>query len=640
MKKSRLIAAVLILLAISLMTVSAKARPETFRTTDREVSLILPRLERNVSRFRNSLNLALVQGRIDQTRPQNDINSFNPAFENAIDQFRDRFTHSGAVAADVQNILQKASLVDGFMTRNRLNAEVRIDWTAVRSDLNAMANAYGITWQWNQQTSLPVNAKRSSQPSDDGVNLLVQRIDTGGDTFRSSLTSAFVESKYGQSTSEGNMNDAVRRFKNATDQLRNQLDAGHPVAAYVKRLLALAQPIDVYMSKNRLTTRAQNDWSTLRTDLDTLSAVYSVAGNLQNSSSPQTGYTPNHGLTGTYRLDSSRSDNPRELAARATRNLYANERQDVYDDIMERLESPEMLTIERHGITVAIASSLAPQATFEADGRERQEQLASGRSRQVSATLHGKQLLISWNGYKDNDSNVTFDASGDDHSLRVRRQVYSDRLTQPVVVDSVYERTADVAQWNVYNRSLPVLGGTLSGSAELFLREGQTLVAVLNEDLTTKRAKQGDRFTMTVLQPGEYEGAVIEGTVGSINQGGRLTGRSGMALTFDTIRLQTSQTYRLAGFLTSVRTLNGDIVKIDNEGSAQGDNQITQPVQRAGIGTPVGAIIGAIAGGGTAAAIGAIVDATGGAGSVYVQGKDDLDLPRGTEITIRTGAPR
>jgi hypothetical protein len=110
---------------------------------------------------------------------------------------------------------------------------------------------------------------------------------------------------------------------------------------------------------------------------------------------------------------------------------------------------------------MTIASSLAPQSTFEADGRERQEQLSNGRWTKVTATLRGEQLVVSSNGYKENDFNVTFDASENDRSLRVRRQIYSDRLTQPVVVDSVYDRTSDVAQWSIYNDSRPVLGNAV-----------------------------------------------------------------------------------------------------------------------------------------------------------------------------------
>ena len=75
----------------------------------------------------------------------------------------------------------------------------------------------------------------------------------------------------------------------------------------------------------------------------------------------------------------------------------------------------------------------------------REEQLPHGRSTRVTSTLRREQLVVSSNGYKENDFNVSFDATENESSLRVRRQIYSDRLTQPVVVDSIYDRTAEVA---------------------------------------------------------------------------------------------------------------------------------------------------------------------------------------------------
>lgn len=343
-------------------------------------------------------------------------------------------------------------------------------------------------------------------------------------------------------------------------------------------------------------------------------------------------------LTGTFRLDSARSDNPREVADRVTRNLSNNERQVVADRVLARLESPEMLAIDRRGSTITMASSRASQSTFEADGAERQEQL-NGRTSRVTATLRGDQLAIRTTGYRNNDFTVTFEPIENGGRLRVRREIYSDRLNQPVIVNSIYNRTSDVAQWNIYNGSRPYPTDTGANSGAFIVRDGETVIAVLDNSLDTKQTKEGDRFSITVREPSQYEGAVIEGTVGAIDQGGRLTGRSGMSLNFDTIRLRNGQTYRFAGVLGSARTANGDTVKVDNEGSAQGDNQTTPTVQRTAIGTAIGAIIGAIAGGGKGAAIGGIIGAAGGAGSVYIQGKDNLELPRGTELTIRASAP-
>jgi hypothetical protein len=637
--KNRSIISVLAFVVLSIVGVNAQAQQQqTNRIADRQVSGMLQRLEKSSNRFHNSLNLALINGHVDETRPQNDINTFEPAFSSAVDQFTDRFTHRQAAAPDVQNILQKALPVNGFMSRNRLNLQVQNDWTAVRTDLTALANAYDVSWQWNQQTLPPVMSSRSSRLSDADLDQLIRRIAAGGDSFRSSLNAAFDLNSYHQ-PSERNLLVAVGFFRDATDQLRNHFDAKQPLADYVTPVLTRATPIDIYMSNNPLTTRVQTDWSTLRGDLNTLAGAYSLSTNWQAGSdrrNPQASYDSNSRLTGTFRLDQSRSDNPRDVADRVTASLSKSERQSVHDRMFARLESPEMLAIQRSGSTMTMASSRAQQATFEADGVERQEQL-NGRSSKVTATLTGNQLGVRSTGYRENDFNVTFESIENGGGLRVRREIYSAQLNQPVVVNSLYNRTSDVAQWNIYETSGPRNNDTNSG--QFIMLDGETVVAVLNNDLTTRQAKQGDRFTMTVRDNGQYEGAVIEGTVAAVDQGGKLTGRSGMTLDFDTIRLRSGQTYRFAGVLMSVRMLNGDKVNVDNEGSAQGDNQTTQTVTRAGIGTAVGAIIGAVAGGGKGAAIGAAIGAAGGAGSVYVTGKENLDLPKGSELTVRSSAP-
>jgi hypothetical protein len=62
-------------------------------------------------------------------------------------------------------------------------------------------------------------------------------------------------------------------------------------------------------------------------------------------------------------------------------------------------------------------------------------------------------------------------------------------------------------------------------------------------------------------------------------------------------------------------------------------------VKRGGIGAGVGAIIGAIAGGAKGAAIGAIIGGGAGAGSVVLQGKDDLQLKAGSSVTVQASSP-
>ena len=188
------IASVLVLLLFSIIPgLNVNAQPTANRNSTREVGNILQRLEQSSIRFRNSLNMALVRGSVDQTRPENDISTFEPGFELAIKQFRNQFTRRLAVAADVESILQKATPINRFVTQNTLEPRVKNDWTSVQTDLNLLARTYGVGWQWNQLTPAKVDSNRSFRLSEDELNQLIQRVENEGDTFRVSLTDAFFD---------------------------------------------------------------------------------------------------------------------------------------------------------------------------------------------------------------------------------------------------------------------------------------------------------------------------------------------------------------------------------------------------------------------------------------------------------------
>jgi YmgG-like glycine-zipper protein len=157
--------------------------------------------------------------------------------------------------------------------------------------------------------------------------------------------------------------------------------------------------------------------------------------------------------------------------------------------------------------------------------------------------------------------------------------------------------------------------------------------------LATRTAAAGDRFTLRVTEPVEFRDAMIEGHLADIGRSSRLSGRSLMTLDFDDIRMRDGRTYQFAGLVENINTRNGDMVRVDTEGTIRDQSQTARTEERAAIGTAVGAIIGAIAGGGRGAAIGAILGAGAGAGSIYAEGRNDLYLDRGTEVVIRAGAP-
>lgn len=161
---------------------------------------------------------------------------------------------------------------------------------------------------------------------------------------------------------------------------------------------------------------------------------------------------------------------------------------------------------------------------------------------------------------------------------------------------------------------------------------GTDLKVRINDTLSSKDSRIGDRFTATVVDPSRFDEAKVFGHISSIRKSGKIKGRTSMNLAFDSIELRDGRKGVLHGYVT--RVYGDDAGKADNEGGVESGSRTNQTVKRAGIAAGVGAIIGGIAGGGKGAAIGLIVGGAGGAGSLAVQGSKELKIESGTEMLV------
>ena len=482
------------------------------------------------------------------------------------------------------------------------------------------------------------------RPNDTQVRNALTRIDTRTDSFRREVNLALGRTPMNSTSREDRIADFINDFESSTDTLRRGFDERRDVRNDIDDVLNRALFINRFMTRNRLTARAQNDWSAIRTDLNTLSRLYSVSWNWNRI--PDYGPAPIPGntgpgrrgfderITGTFRLNRTLSDDINLVLDKSDDGYTVAQRDRIRRNLERRLSSPEMMAIEKNGRTMTMASGLSRQVTFDVDGVARTETTNRGRTISTTATASRDSVEISYVGDRANDFYLTL-APTRDGQLRVTRRLYLENRNETVSVSSVYDKVNDVAQWSTVNE-----GNAGNNTTDtFFIPNGTRLTAVLNNLVTTKATQVGDRFTMNVTSPAIYRDAVIEGRIASIDNSGRLSGRANMSLEFDNIRMRDGSTHRFAGVIDSVRAVNGDNVTVTNEGTIRDRNQTTQTATRAGIGAALGALIGAIAGGGQGAAIGAAVGAGAGAGSVLIQGRDNVELQQGTQFTITATGP-
>ncbi len=165
---------------------------------------------------------------------------------------------------------------------------------------------------------------------------------------------------------------------------------------------------------------------------------------------------------------------------------------------------------------------------------------------------------------------------------------------------------------------------------------GTNLRVRLNNDLSSKESRVGDRFTVAVVNPSRYEGARVNGHVRSIKKSGRVQGRTTMVLAFDSIELPEGRSVPMHADVIRIYDSGSDSAsRVDEEGRVESGSRGKQALKRGGIGAAAGAIIGGIAGGGKGAAIGLILGGAGGAGSIAVAGSKELKLENGTEMLIK-----
>jgi hypothetical protein len=494
------------------------------------------------------------------------------------------------------------------------------------------------------------------------------------------------------------LQDKVNSFDlNLTDHRENIDD--------VNDIIDATRVCDRPLTKSQPNQRISTEWNDIKATVVRLSAYYGVtpafAAGLAKSASPYTSSDPvptstptrtsggppvlqrqasasdvSSDLTGTYKLDTSRSENTDQILASLT--VSAAQKQ----DLQQKLEAPGQLAIDVRGSQVTIASSIATPITFTADGSEKAETDASGASVRVHATLKGQELTLSSIG-GENDYTIIFTPIDGGHSLKVTRRITTDYLSETVFEDSVYEKTDNVAGLGINsggssssdqntagtvssndqntagtasssdqnssgggwssndqnNSSSPAPTVAPARTGKYVVPNGTVIIANLESTVDTKVSQNNDRFTMTVQSPNEYRGAVIEGRLSNVGHSGRVSGDANVTFNFESITLADGTRYDFGGFLQSIRDQNGKTVKVDAEGTAHGNSQTKQTAKRGGVGAGLGALIGVIAGGGTGAAVGAIIGGGVGAGSVVVQGRDDIQLLKGSTITLQSSSP-
>jgi hypothetical protein len=184
------------------------------------------------------------------------------------------------------------------------------------------------------------------------------------------------------------------------------------------------------------------------------------------------------------------------------------------------------------------------------------------------------------------------------------------------------------------NTDAPVT--TQTGGA-ISIPRNTILALELITPVSTDVSQRGDRIQARVVEPAQYAGFIVEGRVAEVRRPGKVKGVGQLQLAFDQIRSTDHRTAPLRAELTEITPM-GDQPQpeVDAEGGVKGRDSTKDDAAKVGAASGIGAIIGAIAGGGKGAAIGAIIGGGAGTAGVMTQRGKDVRLEQGQQLKIRT----
>jgi hypothetical protein len=161
----------------------------------------------------------------------------------------------------------------------------------------------------------------------------------------------------------------------------------------------------------------------------------------------------------------------------------------------------------------------------------------------------------------------------------------------------------------------------------------EVFVAKLLSPLSASKNKKGDKFTLQVLQPDSYAGAIVEAEVSKAKASGKVSGKSEFLFSFNSLTPKNGKTIPIVADLTEVSNSKG-LAQIDDEGHAIGKSATKKKLLSIlGLGA-AGAVIGRAVGGGSGAAEGAAIGAAVGMTIAFSTSGPDIKFEPGSQFRL------
>ncbi|MEO8071940.1 MAG: hypothetical protein ABI686_01720 [Acidobacteriota bacterium] len=128
-----------------------------YRVNENNVRTLLSRIEQRTDAYKRNMNTALDRSVLNNTRSEETLYSYITDFEKSTDSLKQNFDARRSTTADVEEVLNRAYFINGFMRDYRFTPSAEGDWNLLRADLNTLSNYYSVNFDFDKRQYVPMS---------------------------------------------------------------------------------------------------------------------------------------------------------------------------------------------------------------------------------------------------------------------------------------------------------------------------------------------------------------------------------------------------------------------------------------------------------------------------------------------------
>jgi hypothetical protein len=125
--------------------------------SDRQIQQILTRIRTDAEALQRSVDVSLRGGTYRQPADQ-DLSYLIDDVIQATDHLADHIDRRQVTQVDVDDVMRRGAELEDAIVGRSSSQQVRNGWSRLRADLDSLASAYGMSWDWQNPTYAPIDS--------------------------------------------------------------------------------------------------------------------------------------------------------------------------------------------------------------------------------------------------------------------------------------------------------------------------------------------------------------------------------------------------------------------------------------------------------------------------------------------------